>query len=101
MERLVNMLGHPGGRILFDETRLTETYDFTLVFEPEQGKCKDCVVGGGDGALPPPAAPATSIDSPPILTIAVEQQLGLKLERKNMPIDVVVLDHIERTPAGN
>jgi uncharacterized protein (TIGR03435 family) len=101
MDRFVSMLGNPGGRVVFDETRLTGAYDFTLVFEPEQSKCKDCVVGGGDGALPPPPAPATSIDSPPILTIAVEQQLGLKLERKNMPVDMVVIDHVERTPSGN
>jgi uncharacterized protein (TIGR03435 family) len=101
MERFVGMLGHPGGRFLFDETGLTGTYDFTLAFEPDFGKCQGCVVGGGNGALQPPAAPPLSVDGPPILAVAIQQQLGLKLEQKKVPLDVVVVDRIEKTPAVN
>jgi uncharacterized protein (TIGR03435 family) len=101
MARFVNMLGNPGGRLVFDETGLAGTYDFTLVFEPEIGKCKDCVVGGGNGALPPPPVPAASVDAPPILEVAVREQLGLKLEREKTPVDVVVIDRIEKIPTGN
>jgi uncharacterized protein (TIGR03435 family) len=30
---------------------------------------------------------------------ALEKQLGLKLEKRNIPMPVVVLDHIEEKPA--
>jgi uncharacterized protein (TIGR03435 family) len=29
---------------------------------------------------------------------AVQQQLGLKLERRKKPVDVIVIDHIEKVP---
>jgi uncharacterized protein (TIGR03435 family) len=97
--RFIEVLNGPGKPIT-DATGLTGKYDFALTFEPEYGKCKDCVVGGGDGGpLPPPAAPP--MGTTPILTVAIQQQLGLKLEQKKMPVDVVVIDHIEKTPTEN
>jgi len=32
---------------------------------------------------------------------AVQSQLGLKLEAKKGPVDLIVIDHIEKTPADN
>jgi len=32
---------------------------------------------------------------------AVQEQLGLKLERRNGPVDVVVIDHVDRIPTAN
>lgn len=40
-------------------------------------------------------------DSGPDLVTAVQEQLGLKLELKKGPVDVVVIDHVERTPTAN
>ena len=40
-------------------------------------------------------------DNGPDLATAVQEQLGLKLERKRGPVDVVVIDHVERTPTAN
>jgi uncharacterized protein (TIGR03435 family) len=99
--RFIEVLNAPGGKQIFDSTGLIGNYDFTLVFEPVYGKCSGCVVGGGDGAMPPAPAPNPTGETPPILTIAVQQQLGLKLIQKKTPVDVVVIDHIEKTPAEN
>jgi uncharacterized protein (TIGR03435 family) len=49
--------------------------------------------GAGDSSAPPPP------QGPSIFT-AVEEQLGLKLEGKREPVDVVVIDHIEQ-PSPN
>ncbi len=40
-------------------------------------------------------------DNGPDLVTAVRDQLGLKLERKKMPVDVLVVDHAEKTPTAN
>jgi uncharacterized protein (TIGR03435 family) len=47
----------------------------------------------------PPAA-TESADAPPDLFTAIQQQLGLKLESTKAPVDVLVIDHIQR-PSPN
>jgi uncharacterized protein (TIGR03435 family) len=95
----VKMLGQPEGRFLFDETGLTGTYDFALTYEPVY-TCTRCTLSGPDGPIPPP--PALPLDqAPPVLSVALDQQLGLKLAKKQMPVDVLVIDRIDRVPAPN
>jgi uncharacterized protein (TIGR03435 family) len=43
----------------------------------------------------------TPSDSAPDFFAAVERQLGLKLEPKRDPIEVLVIDHAERVPTEN
>jgi len=51
------------------------------------------------------AAPATSPDaaSDPEITLgrALETQLGLKLEAKKDPVEMLVVDHVLRVPTEN
>jgi len=44
---------------------------------------------------------AASTDPAPTLFDAVQQQLGLKLERKKGSVDFLVVDHIEKLPTAN
>jgi len=67
-------------RPVVDKTGLTGKYDFTLRFAE------------GPGAEPDP-------DAASIFT-AVQEQLGLKLEPSKAPIEVLVIDHIEK-PSAN
>ncbi len=47
-------------------------------------------------------APQGSTDSElPSLFTALEEQMGLKLESHVVPVDFVVVDHLEKTPAEN
>jgi uncharacterized protein (TIGR03435 family) len=75
-----------GGRIVTDETGLKGRFDFTLKWPP------DSTMGA------PPSAPdsgAQSDSSSPSLLTALREQLGLKLETKKEPVDVIVIDSSE------
>ena len=78
-----------------DATGLTGAYDFTLSFSgPEVARAQAALDSAGQ---------ATAIDSGGSLTLvaALERQLGLKLDARQIPLPVVVLDHIEPKPADN
>lgn len=50
---------------------------------------------------PTPGEPQQSPDPVAILQLALPQQLGLRLAARKMPIEMLVIDHIERTPVAN
>ena len=52
--------------------------------------------GGGTEAVFRPDG-----EAPPDLFTAVQAQLGLKLEAKKGPVEMIVIDHIEKTPTEN
>lgn len=72
-------------RIVFDKTGLTGNYDIQLYFAPP------FVFGPGMVAVPNP-----DVDSGPTVFTALQEQLGLRLEPRQEPVDVLVIDHVER-----
>jgi len=54
-----------------------------------------------DDSLPVvPGEPAESVSGPSIF-VALQEQLGLKLEVRKLPVQILVIDHIERVPTEN
>ena len=84
MAALARLMTVPAGRIIVDKTGLTGGFDFDLEFTPEPA------APGGQ----PPAAPADA--NLPSLFTALEEQLGLKLEATRGPVEVLVIDRVER-----
>ena len=75
-----------GGRLVMDQTSLKGTYNFTLRWTSEQ------LVSQGAG-------PESGADAPSLFT-AIQEQLGLKLLPTKGPVEVIVIDHVER-PSEN
>jgi len=97
-EWLVGQLDRP----VVDQTGLTKNYDITLEYLPE-GLAGRGPMGGMAPPPPPPGdggAPAEP-DTAPTLFAALQNQLGLKLEQKKGPVDLLVVDHLEKTPTEN
>ncbi|MGP8247650.1 MAG: TIGR03435 family protein [Bryobacteraceae bacterium] len=103
---LANILSGQLGRPVRDETGLKGKYDFTLDFAPEPGQGP---MGGMMMPMPPPGGgtmsgggPASDSQEggPPLIT-AVQEQLGLKLESKKGPVQILVIDHAEKAPTEN
>jgi len=83
-----NVLDKP----VVDQTGLSEKYDFLLKFTPDPGQ-----MGGAGG---PPAPAADSLDAPPDIITAFQQQLGLKIENTKAQVKVMVIDRVAK-PSEN
>jgi uncharacterized protein (TIGR03435 family) len=86
LEQLANVLAQFAGRLVRDETGMPGRFDLELEWAPDTRA----------------AAPSDERDSPaidpnaPPLVTALREQLGLKLESRTAPVDVVVIDSAER-----
>jgi uncharacterized protein (TIGR03435 family) len=88
---LADALSRQLGRIVTDGTGLRGSYDFTLKWTP--GENEDQMVKAADARSAPDGA------GPSIFT-AIQEQLGLKLESKKGPVDILVIEHVE-PPSAN
>jgi uncharacterized protein (TIGR03435 family) len=78
------------GEPVIDQTGLASAYDFTLKWTPEPGLSSPF----GAAALSDPLATRGGTMGPPIFT-AVQEQLGLRLQRRQLPTEVLVIDAAE------
>lgn len=90
MTSLITVLSRQMDRPIVDKTGLNGNYDFTLKWTPEESP--GAAAGSADSGQPA-AAPESSA---PSIFVAVEEQLGLKLMPKKGPVEVLVIDHIEK-----
>jgi uncharacterized protein (TIGR03435 family) len=82
MARLAEFLSTRVDRPVIDMTGISGIYDFTLEWAP-------------DGNAPADSGPTADIYT------AIEQQLGLKLETRKAPVEMLVIDHAEKVPIEN
>ena len=81
IETFAHVLAGPAGQPVIDKTGLTGLYDIHLSYAP-------------------PNSPNADSALPDIFT-AIQEQLGLKLEPAKVPVDYLVIDHVDRIPTEN
>jgi len=79
MSTVAELLAHAVGQAVVDETGLKGNYDMNLKYAPME---------------------ATDSAMPSVFT-AVEEQLGLKLVKQEVPVEMFVIDHVDRVPTEN
>ena len=70
--------------IVIDQTGLTGVYDFELRWN-------------NDNLNPPPA----DADAFPYLFTVLPDTLGLRLQARKVPVEMIVVDHVNRVPTEN
>jgi uncharacterized protein (TIGR03435 family) len=83
-------------RPVVNNTGLTGNYDFQCTFTPDDS------LFNGHPPMPPQQqqTDTTSTNTAPSLYDAFQEQLGLKLSPEKTPVDVIVIDHVEK-PSEN
>jgi uncharacterized protein (TIGR03435 family) len=86
MPEFVRVLSRVLGRKVIDQTMFAGVFDVTLDFSSEDTA----------GALPPPPPGAIPLEKASPSIFSAVQQLGLRLESGRGPVEVLVIDHVER-----
>jgi len=81
MAFLADLIARNLGETVVDKTGIDGVYDFELRWTNDDQ--------------------ATDADSAPTLFTALEETLGLRLQRQKVPVEIVVVDHAERAPTEN
>jgi uncharacterized protein (TIGR03435 family) len=98
MATLASNLSRQGYGPVQDATGLTGRYDIDLTWTPD----KAFAPGTGDPNASAATPPGADVPAPEAnLFTALRESLGLKLERRNVQVQFVVIDHIERTATEN
>lgn len=78
------------GRPVIDKTRISGMHNFTVVMKRDEPLAATVEIGN----------PVVRSSAPASIFSALQEQLGLKLESKKGPVEVLVIDHVER-PSAN
>jgi uncharacterized protein (TIGR03435 family) len=122
MAGFVNMLSNQVDRPVVDMTELKGKYDIDIEFAPDMARMAmkmggmgvppPGAMGGGPGPMGAGAGPvgggpggegpsAQEPQGAASLFTALQEQLGLKLEPRKGPVDLLNIDHVEKAPTEN
>ena len=92
MSQIADLLSRQVGTKVIDNTGLTGRYDVSLKWTADESQPS----AFANGKRPDSPAPFSGS----ALVTAIQEQLGLKLEPVKAPVDVLVVDHVERPEAN-
>jgi bla regulator protein blaR1 len=97
LQLLADALSRQLDRTVLDRTGLNGKYDISLHWTPDESQSQMFKgPGGGEGGPGPnEGAPSPDASGPSIFT-AIQEQVGLKLESQKGPVEIIVIDHVEK-----
>jgi uncharacterized protein (TIGR03435 family) len=101
MATLARFLANSLDRPVHDFTGLTGTYDIDLSWAPDPTIDRPSPfweatrAASADAGIDLPAAPTATVFN------AIRDSLGLRLEPRKEPVEMLVIDHVERIPSEN
>ena len=90
MQKLADLLARIVGLTVIDSTGVKGVFDFTLQWSPDEA----AKIAAADGSE------AAGVAGPSIFTV-LQEQLGLKLTKDKGPVEILVVDRIEKAPTQN
>ncbi len=84
---IADLLARLLGETVVDKTGIEGVYDFEFKWTADDMDGSTSSTSNGDPA--------------PSLFTAVQETLGLRLQSQKVPVDIIVVDHVERVPAEN
>jgi uncharacterized protein (TIGR03435 family) len=104
MSFFIQSLSRSVDRPVVDQTNFTDAFDFRLTWTPDSSAVQDATPDGGCpssfAAMQERLGQKPEAWTCPSIFTAVQDQLGLKLDPQKAPIEVLVIDHVER-PSAN
>jgi bla regulator protein blaR1 len=94
LDELAKLLNRIVDRPVIDETKVSGRFDIHLTFQ------RDGVITKLAPFMPVPSARGAESDFEPTIFTAIEEQLGLKLIPTKRPVQILVIDSVER-PSEN
>jgi uncharacterized protein (TIGR03435 family) len=117
MAQLANALTRQLARPVLDQTELTQTYDVDITYMPDNmdgmrlgggpggpggpGAGPGGPAGAGPGGLGGPEGPRNAQEPAVSLAQALQEKLGLKLDARKSPAEILTVDHAEKAPVEN
>jgi uncharacterized protein (TIGR03435 family) len=95
MARLAEILAGRLGRPVVDLTGIKGVFDLKLSWTPDPATVRNPAENKES-----PAVESASDPSGPSIFSALQEQLGLRLEARKVPAEIIVIDHVER-PSEN
>jgi uncharacterized protein (TIGR03435 family) len=103
MDRFVELLARFVDKPVVDQTELKGEYQVAIDLSMEDLKSVARSSGMMNAATAGPAAGGAAVEAadPSSSVFTSVKQLGLKLEPRKAPVEMIVVDHAERTPTEN
>jgi uncharacterized protein (TIGR03435 family) len=95
MDELADRIGIYVHRPAKDLTELQGRYDFTLAFESDPRMPASPAGTSPDGVPPAPA------ETGPSIFAALQEQLGLRMEQRKGPVELLIVDTVDKIPTEN
>ena len=111
MTQLANSLSNSMDRAVVDLTELTATYDVDITWMPDESDRMASRMGGvtvmaggpggGGGGMGPGGEGVHASDPALTLAQALQEKLGLKLDPRKSPAEMLIIDKANRIPVEN